>query len=830
MAASQAVYVDLDFKGNSLLGVRDALTGTTAAPNMAQVEALIDAVSAGVDGTSVLAGDGLSGGGTLDGDVTLNVVVGADSGLFVDADQVWVNTGPGVYRSAEGVSVRLGEGIDFLGGTAGQPDENDYITVVAAEGGGLEVIPGGVKVSDGGIVDDHVSSDAFILQGKIEGTIGTNTRLNEDIVTLVESINTLGDEKADKTTQVLGGAGLTAGGALDADVTLSVDFGAGFIPDPYTNSVTVNLGVGLGFGTDVGVDDDKFGVIPDPDGGLQVGAAGVGIKDGGVTDLMIGAKLGALTDVKYSVTEDAAVGDVVMKDATGWVAGKLVPAAAGDIEGSLTAGLTIKSGVIVDGDISSDAGILQGKVEGTLTGNTRLNEDIADLDASMVKLTGNQTIAGVKTFSGSLLVPLSPTANAAAASKEYVDQRSAGMDVHASVLVATSAPILLDGSVSVVDGVTVADGDFVLVKDQSDLTENGVYTVVSGGPWTRRAEEGTEGSLQPGSMVYATSGANDAETVFACSIEADAIPWTPGTDANVWFVFTTNTAVTAGDGILVTGNVVSVGKGNGIALAADSVSVEADPDGGLEVKGTGVGIKTGGVTDLMLGAKLGALTDVKYSVSQPGVTDGFVLTYTTADGWSAAAVPASPLAGAGLTLDGTTGYAVGAAAGAGITVNADDVAVKVDSVDNSIEVTSTVTTGGVRVKALGVTTGHIADGAITDAKVATLAGILQGKVEGRLGGNTLDKDIDALVAADAALDVRVDALELKHPLVATVTGWTLAGDVYTATVVPGPAGGVPVARVDGCVATLGICEGVAGQYTVTSNFAFTTEVVTLHFG
>jgi len=821
MAASQAVYVDLDLKNNSLLGVRDAVD-PAAAPNLAQVEALITDGGWTAAAATLAAGAGLVSAGKV-----LNVTAAPMSGISVGDDGVGVNLGAGLSHGPVdgGTTVNLGVGLGF-GGV-----NDDSFGVVPTAAGGLEVGATGVGVKDGGILDIHVGSDAGILQGKIEGRINGNTRLDQDITAIVNAGAATEANKADKATQVLGGAGLTAGGALDADVTLSVDFGAGVIPDPDTNSVTVNLGVGLGFGTDVGVDDDKFGVIPDPDGGLQVGAAGVGIKDGGVTDLMLGAKLGALTDVKYSVTEDAAVGDVVMKDATGWVAGKLVPAAAGDIEGSLTAGLTIKSGVIVDGDISSDAGILQGKVEGTLTGNTRLNEDIADLDTSMVKLTGNQTIAGVKTFSGSLLVPLSPTANAAAASKEYVDQRSAGMDVHASVLVATSAPILLDGSVSVVDGVTVADGDFVLVKDQSDLTENGVYTVVSGGPWTRRAEEGTEGSLQPGSMVYATSGANDAETVFACSIEADAIPWTPGTDANVWFVFTTNTAVTAGDGILVTGNVVSVGKGNGIALAADSVSVEADPDGGLEVKGTGVGIKTGGVTDLMLGAKLGALTDVKYSVSQPGVTDGFVLTYTTADGWSAAAVPASPLAGAGLTLDGTTGYAVGAAAGAGITVNADDVAVKVDSVDNSIEVTSTVTTGGVRVKALGVTTGHIADGAITDAKVATLAGILQGKVEGRLSeNNTLDKDIDALVAADAALDVRVDALELKHPPVATVTGWTLAGDVYTATVVPGPAGGVPVARVDGCVATLGICESVAGQYTVTSNFAFTTEVVTLHFG
>lgn len=48
-------------------------------------------------------------------------------------------------------------------------------------------------------------------------------------------------------------------------------------------------------------------------------------------------------------------------------------------------------------------------------------------DADVVKLTGNQTIAGTKTFSSNVPIPLTPTANAHATSKKYVDDADANL-------------------------------------------------------------------------------------------------------------------------------------------------------------------------------------------------------------------------------------------------------------------------------------------------------------------------------------------------------------------------------------------------------------------
>lgn len=50
-------------------------------------------------------------------------------------------------------------------------------------------------------------------------------------------------------------------------------------------------------------------------------------------------------------------------------------------------------------------------------------------DDEVVKLTGNQTVAGTKTFTANVNVPLAPTANSHATSKEYVDDADANLQL-----------------------------------------------------------------------------------------------------------------------------------------------------------------------------------------------------------------------------------------------------------------------------------------------------------------------------------------------------------------------------------------------------------------
>lgn len=56
-------------------------------------------------------------------------------------------------------------------------------------------------------------------------------------------------------------------------------------------------------------------------------------------------------------------------------------------------------------------------------------------DDEVVKLTGNQTVAGTKTFTANVNVPLAPTANAHATSKKYVDDADADLQLQIDNLV-----------------------------------------------------------------------------------------------------------------------------------------------------------------------------------------------------------------------------------------------------------------------------------------------------------------------------------------------------------------------------------------------------------
>src|SRR5439155_16102584 len=98
--------------------------------------------------------------------------------------------------------------------------------------------------------------------------------------------------------------------------------------------------------------------------------------------------------------------------------------------------------------------------------------------------------------------PQSPTD---AATKQYIDNLIRGLDWKASVKVATTANISLTG-VQTIDGVLLAAGDRVLVKTQTDATQNGVY-VVATGAWSRAADfDGSNGDVTASAAMTVEQG------------------------------------------------------------------------------------------------------------------------------------------------------------------------------------------------------------------------------------------------------------------------------------------------------------------------------------
>ena len=89
--------------------------------------------------------------------------------------------------------------------------------------------------------------------------------------------------------------------------------------------------------------------------------------------------------------------------------------------------------------------------------------------------------------------------------------------VKAPVRVATTANITLSGT-QTIDGVAVVAEDRVLVKNQTDATENGIYNVKAN-TWARAADFDGARDVRKGTLVLVTEGTANADIIYKCTTE-----------------------------------------------------------------------------------------------------------------------------------------------------------------------------------------------------------------------------------------------------------------------------------------------------------------------
>lgn len=237
---------------------------------------------------------------------------------------------------------------------------------------------------------------------------------------------------------------------------------------------------------------------------------------------------------------------------------------------------------------------INGPVTGTATsfdGSASITIPVTALDVGHVNVTGTLAVArggtGTTTSTGTGSVVLSaspaltgtPTAPTAASGtnttqlattafvRQEIDSSRAGLDPKESVRAATTANITLSNT-QTVDGVALAVGDRVLVKNQTNAAENGIYLVASGA-WTRTADA-SQDTLTSGAYTFVEQGTVNADSGWTLNTDG-AI--TVGTTALTWVQFSGAGQITAGNGLTKTGNTLDVGAGTGIAVAADTVGL-----------------------------------------------------------------------------------------------------------------------------------------------------------------------------------------------------------------------------------------------------------------
>ncbi len=178
-------------------------------------------------------------------------------------------------------------------------------------------------------------------------------------------------------------------------------------------------------------------------------------------------------------------------------------------------------------------------------GNLQEWQNAAGTALASVSSAGAITAAG-GTMTAPLTLSGAPSADLHAATKAYVDNVVSGLNFHSPVRAATTANITLSGT-QTVDGVALVAGDRVLVKNQTNQTENGIYVVSSSG-WTRAtdADNNPTGEIAGGDFVFVLNGTVNAGFGYVCS-NTTAI--TIGVTNVTYVPFNAGQTVTAGTGL-----------------------------------------------------------------------------------------------------------------------------------------------------------------------------------------------------------------------------------------------------------------------------------------
>lgn len=228
------------------------------------------------------------------------------------------------------------------------------------------------------------------------------------------------------------------------------------------------------------------------------------------------------------------------------------------------------------------------RISAVAAANTAISDEASARAAADTALQGTVTTlltskADLAGNASQVFAVASPTQASHAANKAYVDGVAQGLDVKDSVRVATTAPIASLAGNLVIDGVTLGTGDRVLVKDQPDAKENGIY-VAQGGAWTRAADaDNTPGAeFTAGLFVFVEEGSTNAQGGFVCSSPNTALYVIAGVPAielgvsDINFVqFSGAGQIHPGTGLNKVGNTINISDTGVAAGSFTKVTVNA---------------------------------------------------------------------------------------------------------------------------------------------------------------------------------------------------------------------------------------------------------------
>jgi len=482
--------------------------------------------------------------------------------------------------------------------------------------------------------------------------------------------------------------------------------------------------------------------IASPDG---ITVTGSPITSSGTITLTLDESLTDIVNSPAGILVSDGAGGVIPVTITG-TAGNIVVTNGDGTLGNPTINLATVGTPVIDafvkittdtfGRVTATSAVVSGDIT-TILDDIYVNVDGDTMTGSLVMSTGTV-----------VTLPDAPTAGTDAANKAYVDAVAQGFNFKEAVIAATTAADgnidLVTGGLLTVDGIVLVAGNRVLVKNQTNDTENGIYDAAAGA-WVRSSDSDTGDELV-GAFVFVESGTLNGKTSWAQITQG---PITIGTTSIVWSQFSAAGTYTAGTGLTLTGTEFSLtspvlttlgGTGTTTAPLAGQVLIGqtsgayvpaaltqgagigiTSASGSITIANTGVLSVTGTPGQIDVSPTTGAVTlSLPAILEIPGIInvsgfDPFSIVYID-DVGDLTSVALTD----GQVLIGATGLAPvpnTLTAGTGVTITNGPGTITISTAGNVGTVTSVDVSGGTT----GLTTSG---GPVTSAGVITLAGTL----------------------------------------------------------------------------------------------------------
>ena len=343
------------------------------------------------------------------------------------------------------------------------------------------------------------------------------------------------------------------------------------------------------------------------------------------------------------------------------------------LAGSIANAKLVNDGITIGSTDTSLGGTIT-----ALPGLTQVVVDDLTIDGSVVSTTaGNTNISLTPHGTGTVTVPSGYQGRSgftadSLTNKAYVDSVANGLDVKASVRVATTANLTAtysngagtltnSGSQAAIaiDGVTLVANDRVLVKNQSTAAQNGFYKVTTVGSgsanWvlTRTPDADAASELTAGAFTFAEEGTANGDNGYVLSTNGAV---TLGTTAITFEQFSGAGQITAGNGLTKNGNTIdAVGTSNRISVAADAIDISTSYVGQASITTLGtIATGTWAATDVAVahgGTGVSSFTSNGVLIANTG---GTALDFETGTQYQVMGFNSSGVPTATSTIDGGT--------------------------------------------------------------------------------------------------------------------------------------------------------------------------------